>query len=431
MKTLLILLVIGGISMTACKTTRKRTAFIRSGHQLYLSEGGFTHRKLDGLMQNHPGYFKDIVNNPANRVQVIWSVIRRDRDNRAHFTDYYFHVDTNAYFYPASTVKLPVAALALQKLHELNIPGVDMNTTMITESDYIGQSPVYNDPSSPDGRPTIANYVKKILLVSDNDAFNRLYEFLGQEYINRTLHLMGYTQTRIIHRLDIRLTDDQNRHTNPVSFYDTKGKLLYRQPGRNSGLTYDGRQILMGKGFIRDGKLVNEPFDFTLKNRLTLPDLHQVLRSILFPEAVAEHQRFHLDENDYGLLRKYMSMYPSETSFPAYEQGRYWDTYGKFLYYGSEKWTPEKNIRIFNKVGDAYGFLIDAAYVADFGNNTEFILTAMILCNKDEVFNDDRYEYEEVGLPFLKHLGEVIHDYSTHDRSGRGRIPPTFSFEYR
>ena len=47
------------------------------------------------------------------------------------------------------------------------------------------------------GRPTIAHYIKKILLVSDNDAFNRLYEFLGQQYINTTLHQMGYTEVQI------------------------------------------------------------------------------------------------------------------------------------------------------------------------------------------------------------------------------------------
>ena len=76
---------------------------------------------------------------------------------------------------------------------------------MITEADEDGQTAVYNDPTSADGRPTIAHYIKKILLVSDNDAFNRLYEFLGQEYINNTLHKMGYEDVQIIHRLEISL----------------------------------------------------------------------------------------------------------------------------------------------------------------------------------------------------------------------------------
>ena len=36
------------------------------------------------------------------------------------------------YYYPASTVKLPVAHSRLQKLNELNNPALDKNTTMIT-----------------------------------------------------------------------------------------------------------------------------------------------------------------------------------------------------------------------------------------------------------------------------------------------------------
>ncbi len=67
------------------------------------------------------------------------------------------------------------------------------------------------------------------------------------------------------------------------------------------------------------------------------------------------------------------------------------------------------NIRIFNKVGDAYGFLLDNAYFVDFKNGVEFILTATIYCNEDEIFNDDQYDYEDIGFPFFTHLGEVFY----------------------
>jgi hypothetical protein len=65
-------------------------------------------------------------------------------------------------------------------------------------------------------------------------------------------------------------------------------------------------------------------------------------------------------------------------------------------------------------VGDAYGFLTDAAYVVDFKNNIEFMLSATILCNSDGIYNDDQYEYETVGFPFMKNLGKVIYDYELH-----------------
>ncbi|MFY8005392.1 MAG: hypothetical protein ACOVNR_11115 [Chitinophagaceae bacterium] len=62
-------------------------------------------------------------------------------------------------------------------------------------------------------------------------------------------------------------------------------------------------------------------------------------------------------------------------------------------------------------MGDAYGFLTDVAYVIDTANQIEYMLSATIYCNSDGIFNDDTYDYEKVGFPFMKHLGELIHQY--------------------
>jgi len=83
----------------------------------------------------------------------------------------------------------------------------------------------------------------------------------------------------------------------------------------------------------------------------------------------------------------------------------------KFLFYGSEKVKPQSNIKILNKVGDAYGFLTDVAYITDSVNNVEFMLSATILCNKDGIFNDNQYDYDTIGFPFMKQLGKLIYDY--------------------
>lgn len=367
---------------------------------------------LTSLMAQKPEAFSEVLagNNDLN-LQIIYTQIDRQKKNKLKFTDYHFGTDTNKYFYPASTVKLPVAILALQKLNELNIPGLDMNSTMITGAGGFRQTEVRNDPSSPDGSPTIAHYIKKILLVSDNDAFNRLYEFLGQEYINRSLHKMGFEEAQIIHRLEVGLTEEENRQTNPVTFYDKSGKILYAKPAEKSNLVFTKRDTKLGKGFMQNGQLVNEPFDFSKKNRLALSSLHTIIKCIMFPEAVEKQCRFNLKPGDYDFLRRYMSMMPHESTWPRYTEEDAWDTYVKFLYYGSEKGTAEPHIRIFNKVGDAYGFLIDAAYFADFKNNTEFILSAVIHCNSDGIYNDDKYEYDSIGFPFMKNLGRLIAGY--------------------
>ena len=421
------------VLLAACKTPIKmgKPQSIETKNDSAMSFTGTTHTYLVDLLKQHPDHFRAVLSNQRHNIQIIYTQIDRRKNNKPKFTDHYFNVNDSAYFYPASTVKLPVAILALQKLNELKIPGLNKTTTMITEADHSGQTEVYNDPSAPDGRPTIEHYIKKILLVSDNDAFNRLYEFLGQEYINNTLHTMGYKEAQIIHRLEISLSEDENRHTNPVRFYDTNGKLIYEKPLEQSKLLYSERNTTMGTGFYRRGELVNEPFDFSKKNRLSLKTLHNIVRSVMFPKAVPGKQRFDLTDDDYDLLRKYMSMIPSESTFPFYDKEDYWDSYVKFLMYGNEKNVMKDAVRVFNKVGEAYGFLIDAAYFADYNNNVEFILSAVIHVNNDGIFNDDKYDYDTIGFPFMKNLGQVIYD---HELKRNKKVIPDlnmFRFNYK
>ena len=390
---------------------------------------------LEDLLGQYPQYFKEILANPASfKVQVIYTQIDRDSRNKPSFRDYFFHVNPDQYFYPASTVKMPIALLALQKLNELNLPGLDRNSSFLTDSAYNGQTPVYNDPTSPDGRPTIGQYIKKIFLVSDNDAFNRLYEFLGQDYINRQLHKMGYQDVQIRRRLAVWLSLDENRHTNPVSFYDSaSGALLYHQPMQVSDFSFPDRNDFVGKGYYTntDNSLVNKPMDFSTNNRISLEDQHHILRSILFPEEVASIQRFRIKPADYPFVYQYMSQYPAETGYPPYDSATYRDAYCKFLYWGSENGRLPKNIRIFNKVGDAYGFLTDIIYFTDQENKIEFMLSATIYCNSDGILNDDKYDYQTIGFPFMKNLGRVIYDYEKNRK--RAFLPDLsrFKFDYR
>ena len=369
---------------------------------------------LEALLQQYPQYFDDVLKNRNSlNVQIIYTQVNRRANGAADLTPYYFNLNADKYFYPASTVKLPIVLLALQKMNALKSKGIDINSTMITETAYSGQSAVFNEPTAIDGRPTIAQYIKKILMVSDNDAYNRLYEFLGQEYINTELKNKGFKNVQILHRLDIFLTEVENRNTNPVKFYDSSGKLLYEQAAQNNTAKYASRKDSLGNGYYAGGKLVNRPMDCSKKNRLGLEELNKIVIGIVFPDKLKASEKFNISEDDRLFVLKYMSQYPTESKYPPYaaDTASYWSTYCKFLYYGAAKEKPDENIRIFNKVGDAYGHVIDAAYIVDYKNKIEFFVSAIIYCNSDGILNDDKYDYATIGFPFMKNLGRVIYDY--------------------
>lgn len=389
------------VIMTSCSSSYKmsedsRPSATNSLESLLAGYSPF----LDSVLQH-----KDELN-----VKIIYTQIDRTKNGTPRFTDHFLNVDTQHYFYPASTVKFPVAVLALQRLNELRITGLDKNTTMITEAAGDTQTIVTNDPSTAQGPPTIAHYIKKILLVSDNDAFNRLYEFLGQEYINNSLHRMGYPDAQIIHRLDISLSEKQNRFTNPVRFVDTSGNIVYQQPAAYSSLVYAKRNNKLGKGYLKNGAIVNEPFDFSKKNRLSLQDLHRIMRSVIFPSSVPKEQRFNLTDEDYAFLYKYMSMLPRESGFPAYDSTEFNDSFAKMFLFSHDQLPGGETVRIFSKAGWAYGFLTDIAYIVDPVKDVEFMVSATIYCNNDGVFNDDKYDFDTIGYPFFRQLGRLLYD---------------------
>lgn len=344
------------------------------------------------------------------QVQVIYTRIERNEHGNALFTDFTVNLDDTRYFYPASTVKLPVALLALEWLEEQTTEGLTAETTMLTDSVRPSQVPALVDFTAKDSLPSIAHYIKKILLVSDNDAYNRLYELLGQDYINKKLKEKGLEHTIINHRLSYSASTEENRFVNPIRFVDSTGKVILELPARKADMIYSNvDNPAIGKAYYAGDSLINQPMDFTFKNKFALSDLHGVVERIIFPMSFVEFDRFKINENHRTLVLKYMSMLPTESDFPRYPESEYWDTYSKFFLNGNDKRKLPTNIRVFNKTGQAYGYLLDASYYVDFEKGIEFFVSGVIYANSNETLNDDHYEYEEVGFPFFAELGDYLY----------------------
>lgn len=370
---------------------------------------------LKTLLESHPELFSHILNHPThNEVQILYTQIDRDENNQPHFTSYSYRLDANHYFYPASTVKLPTSIFALEKLNELNIKGLDMKATMKTDSSFAGETKKDSDTLAASGLPSVEQYVKEILLVSDNYAYNRLYEFVGRGEINDKLKKYGLNHTRIVNRLAIGDGGEASKHTNAIDFYHGD-KLIYHQPPQYDPRDYPMHleNMSMGKGYMdRNDKLVMQPMDFSNNNVYTIADQQSVLRRLVFPEAYPKAQQFNLNGDQYKLIYKYMSMFPTESKNPTYSPPEYFPGYCKWLFYGGDSLAVvNPNLRIFDKIGDSYGFNIDNAYIVDFKNKVEFMLTVVAQSNDAQIYNTNKYEYKTVTLPFMKNLGQLIYQY--------------------
>ena len=339
---------------------------------------------LAELIEANRADFAPWVDHPDSfEVQVLYTQIDRRPDGSVRLATHHWGADSTQYFYPASTVKMPVAVLALQKLNELGVIGMDANSTVVhgtgTAPASAPQTSATTDTSSQSGLPSVAHYLRKIFLTSDNDAYNRLFEWLGPTYINTSLQRVGIGGARLQHRVGVGgFNDTTHAYLNPLRFTDGYEQLY--QIGERHDTYYDplprvGGQY-RGVGFTRGDSLIDEPFDFTHKNYLSVRNLHDILLRIVLPEAV--DRPFQLTEADYERLRTAMSERPRESEYPRYDKP---DNYVKFWIYGDQ---PEEtkipdNVRILNKVGWAYGYLTDAAYITD--GEVEFILVGTIHTN--------------------------------------------------
>lgn len=364
---------------------------------------------------------KDYLNNPSYNIQIVYSQIVRNHNNTPKIYTYKYKVNTYNYIYPASTVKLPIILLSLEKVNKINEEKEDLvlskNTRMThLAGKYCPESAWGSNPQDKNP-PCIAKYAEQILLVSDNTAAARLYDFLGQRYIHQVLTQKGYDSIRIFRRLGSTCQSlQQNACTNPILFHNEAMQVIYKQEETcNDSLPSPiFPQILLGKGHIdQTGRYQNTPMDFAYNNFLPLDRLHELTIAALLPEALPPQKRFQLSQEDYLFLKRFMGAYPKEGKRTSYlpEQG-YFDAYKKYFLYGQNAHAKiNPNVRIFNIVGLAYGFAIDSAYIVDVENQVEFFLTASIYTNRNEIINDNTYEYASEGMNFLKLLSEIIFKY--------------------
>ena len=345
------------------------------------------------------------------RLQLVYTQIDRDQNGIPRFTNHILYADPENYFNPASMVKMPLAFLAMEKLYELNQPGVNKYTTMQFDSNYQRQVAMYADSSAQNKKPSIAHFVKRAFLISENDPYNRLYQFVGQGPTNQKLLAKGYSSTKITRQF-MGYTEDQNRHTNGIRFMDEKGvPILKLAPQYNKDSFQFGAPILIGDAHWNSkDEVVNAPFDFTRHNNISLVDMQKMLQAVLFPASVPKQNRFNMTDADRLFLLQYLSQYPSETDYPKYDSAHFYDSYVKFFFQDSTHNMP-KHIRVFNKVGWAYGFLTDVSYVLDTKNNIDYMLSATIYVNSDGVVNDSKYDEATVGFPFLNQIGKAFYQY--------------------
>lgn len=180
------------------------------------------------------------------------------------------------FFNPASTVKVSIAALVLEKLNYL---GVERGA----EYRELGSKQWYS----------IFSDLEAALVISSNEATNRLILFLGFDFIRESLRSKGFENLSIN-----RLMLDQGTHLSSPAFE----------------IKYDGSII-----FQPPQEAASKIECFEAKDRIgncaSAADLVGVMARIVGPEHFPEKANFHFRDEDRFWLQEIMAKTPREAGF--------------------------------------------------------------------------------------------------------------------
>ena len=356
-----------------------------------------TTNPIELIIKKREPQLKPIYKNKENHnLQILYTKVVRDSLGMPSFIQYDYQADNNVYFYPASTMKLPIVALTLQKINELRNTGINITVEskiLLLSADQITTETTFKD------------LISKVFLVSDNSASNILINFLGYNYFNQQMREKGLNTIVLNHKF------------NPDPYVKTDWKIytldrdLISKDETQEIIEHNNLDnLLQGKFQILNGEKVATPFNFKTKNKASLRDLDGVMKRIIYPDLFQEQDRINLSDQDYNFLRYWMSRFTFEDIGIEYQKdSQYFDSYNKFFIYGDSTNTIDRKIRIYNKVGVAYGALTDISYIRDYQKNIEFFLSATIYVNQNQIVNDNIYEYDDLGIPFLAELARQVY----------------------
>lgn len=382
---------------------------------------------LDSLLKNVHSEFSEVFNHPNTyRFQLIYTKINYLPDGVVQFEDNYFYYSDTVYNYPASMVKLPVSIAAVKKTEVMNNEQIDWENKILMDSLFCQKSLLFDSIGFPQ-YPHLKKWIKRMLILSDNQAYTHTYDFLNCKTLHQWLNEWGFEHARISHKFISSCINDSTFYTPTIYLLNSNNDTIFIQyqdsickfnsASKNYSVGYSIKKIKKRKKTIRK----KIPKTFVKHNDWPLDYSHQLMKLLIFDEQL---KKLNIQQKHRDSLIRYLGAYPREYNELNADTNDYYDTWKKFFIYGAKfKRINTDTLRSINIIGRAYGFLSETAYIIDFKNNVDFVLSASIYVNPDNIMNN-KYNYP-VAYQFFYQISRLIYEYEKANNSKKHH-----SFQY-
>lgn len=312
------------------------------------------------------------------------------------------------YFGPASLIKFPVAIVAAEKLSALkNQYDVGLDDSISVETCSCDKNTVsYFKKTSP---PTFRQLLRETMIMSSNPGYNFFYNFLGREAFNTRISELGYERINLRNRFYLPCPENEQSLFGGIRFYAADGTEKYAincVASKGNWLNSEEWPHLAGTKHKENGKWVNGPKSYLNGNYVSLGEAHEMMISLMNTDSDA----YTIDAEIRQVLIDALGSFPRElksTHFP----GPYPDHYYKFFLDPSVMNTSDGELRIYNKVGIASGFISDVSFFHNRSTGLKFYLSAAMMPKKDGIPDNGKYDYYSIGIPVFRKIGAMIYTY--------------------
>lgn len=367
--------------------------------QLPITEGD-----LDSLLRSDQ-VVRKVLDDPTYRFQLKYSVISKcERIDQSPFT---ISIGEDQYFYPASTVKLPIALLTLEKIKKLNL---ELDDQLIIDDIVDCGNKRYIERCSSE-KLTFRRLIRELIIVSDNDHYNALYHFLTPKDIMDRLSELGYNGTRIYKSFTGCDVVNQLK-TNSLKVL-RNGSVVYTQEASVMALNemancffYDEMKLI-GQKHEYDRRIVVGPFDFNYNLDIPLEELHEMMMRLFVKQTyIGDLQWDMLDKHEVFIKRTLAELPKDLTDSKFHDQDNYPNNVFKFFMEGRSG----DRVMYHSKIGLSYGFTTETCYFDIPESCNDFLVSVSLYTNSNKTVNDGDYEYEEIARPVLQRIAKLLLD---------------------
>lgn len=304
------------------------------------------------------------------------------------------------YYHPASLIKFPLALASLEMFTKFQEQfGISLQSKIESKtcSCDFGTDNYVNHKS----KPTLDILYREMLIMSNNDAYNFFYDFVGPTYFNKRMTELGLSNIILRNRFYASCGGEKAKLHGGISFMKDSANVKYAIRCQTDSLQDNVQSIYLNEGAAKSNNLVS------------LYSLHQLMKKLFYPATSNSVPALNISETNLNYFKQTIASYPK--SIPEYSI--YPNHYHKYLIPPDLINNQDSSIKIYSKNGNAGGYISDIMYFTDEKNKVKYFLSVSMYNASNKYYYRRRAYYTSPGIDFFRQLSKVLYNYEKEKKT--------------